>query len=312
MTSKEYYDKYVKLPNEEVCSCGNTKLYSGWKYNKYCSTQCSEQISDRNVYISNRFKGVDRCEKLRILKEKRGIVDVNVSKRKLTIEINANKLGLTVFEYHSIIGKRGSDTITQENRDKSTITALETRFNNIKSNYKDYALFGETIRVQGYEPRILNYLQTILDENTLVANGKNIGWFKYNSSDGKQHMYFPDMIIPNFIVEVKSTYTFNQNRSNVFNKIGGVFSDNKNLLLVIPSISEVRKNKLDGTKKLLDWAISSQASKDYTNTPFVAIYDEGSTTILIGVESNDSKCRGSSRILEECDIVWSAAKSVAV
>lgn len=172
-------------------------------------------------------------------------------------------------------------------------------------------MFGKNIKVQGYEPIILDYFQIMLDEKTLIANGKSIGYFKYNSKDG-EHMYFPDMIIPNFIVEVKSCYTFEQNKENVYNKIGGIFSKDKNLLLVIPSISEVRKNKLDGTKRLLDWAISSQASKDYTNTPFVAIYDEGSTTILIGVESNDSKCRGSSRILEERDIVWSILKDIAV
>lgn len=61
---------------------------------------------------------------------------------------------------------------------------------------------------------------------------------------------------------------------------------------------------------MLDWAISSQASN--VAQPFVAIYDEGSTTILLGVESNDSKCRGSSRILEECDIVWSSVKAEEV
>lgn len=85
----------------------------------------------------------------------------------------------------------------------------------------------------------------------------------------------------------------------------------KSIILVIPSLIEVRKNRLDGSKKLLDWAISSQASKESNNAPFVAIYDEGSTTILLGVESSDSKCRGSSRILEEHDIVWSSPKVLA-
>jgi hypothetical protein len=42
------------------------------------------------------------------------------------------------------------------------------------------------------------------------------------------------------------------------------------------------------------------------------MYDEGSTTILLGVESSDSKCRGSVRSIAECDIVWSSMKVEAV
>lgn len=75
------------------------------------------------------------------------------------------------------------------------------------------------------------------------------------------------------------------------------------------SKSEARKGKLERSKKLIDWAISSQASNH--QEPFVLMYDEGSTTILYGVESSDSKCRGSQRNLRECDIVWSTVKIVA-
>ena len=57
-------------------------------------------------------------------------------------------------------------------------------------------------------------------------------------------------------------------------------------------------------KNYLNWAISSRVPK--LNCEI--LYGEGSTTILYGVESNDSKCRGSSRTLEERDIVWSPVK----
>jgi hypothetical protein len=156
MTSKEYYDKYIKIDGEDICKCGNQKTYQNFKYNKFCPDKnCPSLIEIRNCAVSKRFTGNDRKE-----------------------------------------------------------------------------------------------------------------------------------------------------------KIGGVFDLEQNIVLIIPSRIEVRKNKLDGCKKLLDWAISSQASKDCNNS-FVAIYDEGSTTIRIGVESSDSKCRGSSRILEECDIVWSMVKAIA-
>ena len=126
----------------------------------------------------------------------------------------------------------------------------------------------------------------------------------------KQRLYYPDAKLKNFLVEVKSTYTFNKHRENVFEKIGGVFDANESIIIVIPSTEESRKGRLEGTKILLDWAISSQASKE--EQPFVAFYDEGSTTIQIGVESSDSKCRGSSRVLEERDIVWSSVKAEAL
>lgn len=98
-------------------------------------------------------------------------------------------------------------------------------------------------------------------------------------------------------------------KSKVYEKIGGCFQNNKNVILITPTKSEVRKGKLESSKKLIDWAISSQASNH--KEPFVLMYDEGSTTILYGVESSDSKCRGSQRNLRECDIVWSAMKIAA-
>jgi hypothetical protein len=54
------------------------------------------------------------------------------------------------------------------------------------------------------------------------------------------------------------------------------------IILMVIDKHEVRNNKLDGSKKLLDWAISSQA-------PNPTWYGEGSTTILLGVDSSESK-----------------------
>jgi hypothetical protein len=85
---------------------------------------------------------------------------------------------------------------------------------------------------------------------------------------------------------------------------------NKVAVLIITSKSEARKGKLDGSKKLLDWAISSQASN--LDSGLIIKHEEGSTTILCGVESSDSKCRGSLRQIREQDIVWSPVKIGAV
>ena len=191
---------------------------------------------------------------------------------------------------------------------------METINNSTKNfggncSYKEYQLFDELIKVQGYEDIVLDYLQEKFTKDELIAGGKNFGYIKYFDENKKSHLYFPDALIPNFVIEVKSKFTFEQHKSKVYEKIGGCFQNNKNVILIMPTITEVRKGKLESSKKLIDWAISSQASNH--KEPFVLMYDEGSTTILYGVESSDSKCRGSQRNLREHDIVWSAMKIAA-
>jgi hypothetical protein len=311
MTSKQYYDQHIKFPGEDICSCGKTKQWSSWGYNKWCSSICPNLKEIRTNSVRLRFQGSDGAEKKQRFVDSRGKIDPNIEKRRDTIQKKCEALNISVDEYYSQHSKKCFQSMTEEQKNNRTMkrmqTVLSTNKSGGRSYYKPYMLFGKSVIVQGYEPRILDYLQTVTEENQLiVANGKKLKSIKYNSIKGVR-LYFPDMILKNLIVEVKSDYTFHQHRNNVFEKIGGVFDINQSILLVIPSRTEVRKNRLEGTKKLLDWAISSQASNDC----FVAVYDEGSTTILIGVESNDSKCRGSSRILEERDIVWSSVKTEA-
>jgi len=312
ITTRQYYDKYIKSIDEGICVCGKPTSWASWGYNKWCSNMCPLLKDIRIESVKSRFQGLVGEDKKRQAIEKRGYVDPNISKRRETIATKCQDKGISINEYYSNHSKHNAASMTKQQREERTLKRMRTVTNTGRlggrSYYKLYTLFGEQVIVQGYEPRILDYLQTTTNRSELmVANGKKIQPIKYNSVSGTR-MYFPDMVLKHFIVEVKSDYTFQQHRANVFEKIGGVFDSYQNIILVIPSRTEVRKNILDGTKTLLDWAISSQASKDASNQPFVAVYDEGSTTILIGVESNDSKCRGSSRILEERDIVWSPMK----
>jgi hypothetical protein len=311
MTSKQYYDQYVKAENEDICECGNYRKYGNWKYSKYCSQKCIYNIENKLNSIRLRFEGIDRKEKLKIFKEKRGFVDTNIQKRNDTLQKKADLLGISLQEYFSLHSKKSYLNMSKDQIDARTIKVMDTKSKNNnfggKSPYKEYLLYNNLISVQGYEPIILNYLQSILNPNELIAGGKSVDCIKYNFNN-EIKMYFPDAKLFDLLIEVKSKFTFEKNKEAVFAKIGGVFDANKSILLVIPTIAEVRKNKLDGSKKLLDWAISSQASKDFRKESFVAIYDEGSTTILYGVESSDSKCRDSLRTLRECDIVWSSIK----
>ena len=95
--------------------------------------------------------------------------------------------------------------------EKAMKTKLANNCMGGRSFYKKYSLYNEEVIVQGYEPIILDYLQKILSKDELVvSNGKKVNYIKYNTLTGIRY-YYPDLSIPNFIVEVKSKYTFEQN-----------------------------------------------------------------------------------------------------
>lgn len=320
LTSREYYDRYLKTPGEGICPCGRETKYNKFKYNTFCGYDCPVASEKRRQAVMKKFTGEDREEKLSAFKNKRIGFDPNIKKRQETLKQKACSLGMTLEEYYSQHSKRIQSGISEDRRTEITEKAMVTKSSTGnfggRSYYKEYSLHGKKVKVQGYEPLVLDYIQSITRECEVSVSDclKTIPRFRYNAKDCegtvKQRLYYPDAKLKNFLVEVKSTYTFNKHRENVFEKIGGVFDANESIIIVIPSTEESRKGRLEGTKILLDWAISSQASKE--EQPFVAFYDEGSTTIQIGVESSDSKCRGSSRVLEERDIVWSSVKAEAV
>ena len=312
--TKQYYDEFHKTPGEDICYCGNTIQWDSGRYNKHCSNSCATKSEEHRLAVSNRYKGSDRDEKLKLFNERRGKVDPNVKKARKTMVETAKRLGFdSLSDYQSFIRRQAAKNISDEKRKEMNLKRMETisKTKNYggRSYYREYKLFDEIVKIQGYEDIVLDYLQEKFTKDELIAGGKNFGYIEYFDENQKRHIYFPDALLPNFVVEVKSNYTFEMHKANVYEKIGGCFQNNKNIILIIPSKSEVRKGKLESSKKLLDWAISSQASNH--QEPFVLMYDEGSTTILYGVESSDSKCRGSQRNLRECDIVWSAVKIAA-
>lgn len=76
VSSKEYYDKYLKKENEEICvTCGEKTKFKNLSkgYQKFCNLKCSNNNNDIKLIISEKRK--DRwnnieTEKLKELKEK--------------------------------------------------------------------------------------------------------------------------------------------------------------------------------------------------------------------------------------------------
>lgn len=181
--------------------------------------------------------------------------------------------------------------MTDEEKKNSVIKRMETIESTTgnyrgRSGYKSYPFFNETVSLQGYEPYVLEYLiESGLTKDMIKAGKSLIPKIEYVNKDGKNSLYFPDFYLPesNLIIEVKSKYTYELHKENNILKAEATIKAGYSILMLVVKVSEARKGKLEGSKKILDWAISSQAPKP-------TWYGEGSTTIPVGVESSDSKC----------------------
>ena len=83
--------------------------------------------------------------------------------------------------------------------------------------YKKYIMpSGQIRKVQGYEPLALDTLITYYMENEIKTDRKEVPRISYIKNNTIKY-YFPDIYIPheNFIIEVKSTWTYNCKKDNI-------------------------------------------------------------------------------------------------
>lgn len=299
ITSKEYYDTYHKKPGEGLCKiCGKGTKYKSGVYGKYCSPTCTNtmlQSEGHKLLVSERFRSDDRDERLIRFRKNRGKVDPNAKKALETKTKRANDAGLTLFEYLSRKSKTAAAKVTKEQKHKQVLKAMETKARNksgsgVKGNtYKDYMLGESLYRVQGYEPIIIDAIRKHVNDSDITLPGKHDHYI-YIDSNGVSRMYFPDIIIKdaNLIIEVKSGFTYNAHKTNTELKLSYCRKRGFKTLLIILNARQSRNGELEGFEKLLDLAISSQASKANEFR-----YEEGSTTSRLDVGSSDPKCLGS-------------------
>lgn len=290
MTSKEYYDKFYKSPNEGICYCGKETTYKSFSYRDYCSDVCACKSDAHRLSVKNRF--INNPEALDSFKHHRNTKkwSNNVEKRKKTIQQKCVNMGITETEYYSNHSKTAYLSRSEETKKNALMKMMETknRLGNYggRSGYKPYPFFDTIVTLQGYEPIAL---ESLINDYHLGKNdikiGKSevptVGYFHNN----KKRIYFPDFYLhnQNLLIEVKSEYTLKQHYDVVMKKCQASIDSGYSICLLVISKHEARNRKLDSSKKLLDWAISSQA-------PNPIWYGEGSTTILNGVGSSDPKC----------------------
>ena len=95
----------------------------------------------------------------------------------------------------------------------------------IKENYKKKEYIfpsNKIIDIQGYENFALDELiiNEKIDESDIITGCKNVPVIWYNDETGKKHRHYVDIFIPsqNRCIEVKSTWTAEKNKDNIFLK----------------------------------------------------------------------------------------------
>jgi len=273
ISSKEYYDKFHKDQNEGICYCGNPTTYHGFSYKKYCSDICACKSEEHRLAVSEKF--IKNPKALDSFKISRKGVDTNVKKRRETIKKKCNILNISTEKYYSEHSKKAFSNMSSEQVNARTLKSMKTKLSvgNVggRSGYKPYPFFDETLSLQGYEPIVLDCLieDFFFGKDDIVGGKSGVPIIKYDNK-----MYFPDFYLPkyNLIIEVKSTYTYNLNKNIVHKKCQASVESGYSIVLLVLNKHEARNRKLDGSKNLLHWAISSQAPKP-------TWYGEGSSTI---------------------------------
>jgi hypothetical protein len=98
---------------------------------------------------------------------------------------------------------------------------------------------GRTFTLQGYEPQALRVLLDKFKIPLWCFDNKELA-IPYDKADG-EHFYFPDFVVGNLIVEVKSLHTAGLNgyreakrfRRNLVAKLKGAQADGKDFLLLV-------------------------------------------------------------------------------
>ena len=76
--------------------------------------------------------------------------------------------------------------------------------------------------MQGYEPFALNELINVklINENNIITGILNVPSIWYNDTNNKKRRHYVDIFIPseNLCIEVKSTWTIEKKKDNIFLK----------------------------------------------------------------------------------------------
>lgn len=309
-TAKEFFDIYYKTDKCGYCEkCGmETKfvnLIEGYK--KLCKN-CSNDLAKekRRVAVSNRFKGENGEQKIKISNEKRN--KTNSLKTEHEKKVISDKRLQTYKDrygdnYMSDKTKRQWQRRSDVDKKLLVEKSNATKIKNGTMEYNFYANCNKKIVVkdieyycQGFEDSVIRFLAE--DMNLTIKNGKEIPRVK--SSINKCGYHRSDIYLEkyNLLIEVKSDFTLNVDINKVITHQRD--SIEEGFIHIIFAIKKVEKDRtlIEEDKRIftdfLNMIISSQA-RVYETVQRLSS-DEEYRAIAIG--------SGSAKIPEKvCDIV---------
>ena len=202
---KEYYDTFIKQPEDGICKICNkeTTLHSiNQGYYKYCSRVCVNLCKDVNKKrvstFNTRFGGnAPSCSKTVHDKQIQTCIDIYGVKNPMQSKCIKEK------QRQTCLVKYGVESPMQINE----IHQIQQKCS--KSHKTVILPSGKVITKQGYEPQFIEHVFTnnLLTEDEIDYHPNGVKYIR--PIDGKSHYYFPDFYIPkyNLIIEIKSSWT---------------------------------------------------------------------------------------------------------
>lgn len=182
-----------------------------------------EKYGVNNFFASDRFKeksketwinkyGVDNPIKSIEIQEKRK----KVCLKKYGVDSPSKLNSVTEKRKETCLEKYGVEYSSQNPEIMEKIS---------KNAYKikEYIMpSGNIIKCQGYESLALDEIlqKELIEEEDIVMGCKNVPTIWYNDEDSKKHRHYVDIFIPsqNRCIEVKSTWTAEKKKDNIFLK----------------------------------------------------------------------------------------------
>jgi hypothetical protein len=184
---------------------------------------CLERYGAEHILQTEQYK--EKYKK--IIMEKYGVKNVSQNEdiKQKKIETSLKHYGVKYPIQHEDIKQKRIETSLKKYGVKYPIQHPEVLDKNIKSNYKtkQYILpSGNMIYIQGYEHLALDELinEEFINENDIIVGCKNVPTIWYVGNDGKNHRHYVDIFIPtqNRCIEVKSIWTAEKNKHNIYLK----------------------------------------------------------------------------------------------
>jgi len=159
---------------------------------------CLEKYGVEHILQSDHFK--DKCKSTCL--EKYGVEHAIQSN---DVQLKIKK---TIFERYGVENVCHNPEIAERASKNSYRTKTYT------------FLSGKQIKCQGYEPFALNELIKLYKEEDIVSGCVNVPIISYTDLNSKEHKHFVDIFIPtdNKCIEVKSTWTAEKKKDNIFLK----------------------------------------------------------------------------------------------